>query len=72
MRKCHEKACSFGRIFVCFSLSLAFFVGFLFIDWSLKKDYVFDLHRTITLAKISLIGIPIGVVLWFFEIRQRL
>lgn len=63
-------------IFLCIGMCLVFVVGGLFayllkgwLIWDFDKHFPFGKSEIITILKISLLGFPIGLVFWLFNLR---
>ena len=78
MTKHHIMRIFILSIYLCFSLFLSLFVMFIFLAW-LKLDlctewYVWKeaiINLLCLSSKLSLMGVPIGFILWFFYYRNN-
>lgn len=62
--------------FMCFFMCMALIMIGTFsyilkgwLIWAFDKPFPFGKEEIATILKISLLGIPIGAVFWFFDIR---
>lgn len=63
-------------IYLCIGMYFVLIIGGLFayllkgwLIWEFDKPFHFGKVEIITILKISLLGIPVGLVFWLFDIR---